>query len=208
MKNSHKVFLVLGIMVMLVAAKAWREKPPPPPGPPPEPEKIKPVEFPAKAKWFNSQPLRMADLKGRKVVLIQFWRFECPHCAQSAPQMVRLYHQFKNQGLVLIGVHTPGMGNEAEADARQVEKKIREWKVDYPVVLDNDAYLWKKYQARVYPTLYLIDKKGEVDRVVEDVESGRGMASLVDGVMKLCKDLKSPSPQAAQRVEEKTAPTQ
>ncbi len=210
MKHGFKLLTIFSVLGLLVALKYWDENSAPlsrvrtPNRPTHAPE------FPKGLQWFNSKPLRLSDLKGKKAALVQFWRFGCPHCAQAAPRVVKLYHQFKAQGLVVVGVHTPSsavspsQGVAEELDSRQVEKKIREWKIDFPVALDNDADLWTKYGAQVYPTFFLIDKKGKIKQTLEGETR---QTFLEDSVRKLCRDLKSPSSQSAQRAD-KTTPTQ
>lgn len=198
MKNSYKALIVLGVLGAVVAAKYFGEPSPPKPPPPPKPPGV--TEFPKGAKWFNSEPLRLADLKGKKVVVLQFWRFECAHCQRVAPDVVRLHQAFKDQGLVLIGVHTPSQGSETESDPVQVENKIREWQIGYPVVLDNDAFLWKAYDCHGYPTFFVIGKTGKITRVVT-ADDPRAVSTVAAAVQKACAELKNKGSSTSQRME-------
>ncbi len=190
MKNSFKALIVVGVLGAIVVAKYFGEPPPPTPPPPPKPPKV--TEFPKGAKWFNSEPLRLADFKGKKVVTLQFWRFECAHCQRVAPDVVRLHQTFKDQGMVLIGIHTPSQGSENEADPVQVQNKIREWQIAYPVVLDNDAFLWKAYDCHSYPTFFVIDKTGKIARVVT-ADDPQALTTLATVVQEACAELKKDS---------------
>lgn len=211
MNNRYKIFVGLGIIALIVVAKAVQEK-----NSKPRPERLEnliqkpkelktPPEFTDQEKvWFNmkkSKPLRMADLKGKKVVLVEFWRFGCPHCVQTAPQVAQLYRSYKNRGLEIIGIHTPGQGAVDEADPKQVEQRVREWNIEYPVVLDNRQRLWKAYSVQSYPTFYLIDKDGNVHLRVES-DRMDAIKVLTDNINKLCSDLQKASQKAAQRADQ------
>ncbi|MCS6859814.1 MAG: redoxin domain-containing protein [Abditibacteriales bacterium] len=187
MKNSYKALIIVGVLGAVMAAKYFAEPPPPTPPPPPKPPGV--TEFPKGAKWFNSAPLRLADLKGKKVVVLQFWRFECAHCQRIAPDMVRLHQAFKDQGLVLIGIHTPAQGSQTESDPAQVQRKIREWGIPYPVVLDNDGLLWKKYDCHGYPTFFLINKTGKITHVIT-ADDPQAITTLATAVQEACAALK------------------
>lgn len=201
MKNSYKALIVLGVLGAIVAAKYFGEPPPPTPPPPPKPLGV--TEFPKGAKWFNSPPLRLADFKGKKVVVLQFWRFECAHCQRVAPDVVRLHQTFKDQGVVLIGIHTPSLGSETEADPVQVQNKIREWQIAYPVVLDNDAYLWKAYDCHGYPTFFVIDKTGKIARTIT-ADDPQATTTLATAIQQACAELKKKDSSTSQRMKSPT----
>lgn len=190
MNSKFKGLILFGVIGLLIAAKAISEretknsevKLPPPP----KPEEVKVTEFPEKLKWFNSKPLRMKELKGKKVVLLEFWRFGCPHCLQAAPQVVGLYEAYKDKGLLVIGIHAPTPGNPEENDVKLLEQKIKDMQIPFPVVQDSEQFLWNKYQAKSLPTYYLVDKKGKIERIVH----ADNLPTVLDGVRKLCGDLK------------------
>src|SRR5882724_4891936 len=58
------------------------------------------------AQWLNSGPLRLADLRG-KVVLVDFWTHGCINCVRTLPHVTGLYEKYKDRGFVVIGIHTP-----------------------------------------------------------------------------------------------------
>jgi thiol-disulfide isomerase/thioredoxin len=117
--------------------------------------------------WINSPPLRMADLRG-KVVLVEFWTFECWNCHNVEPYIKQWHTRYREQGLQVITVHAPEF--ERERDADNVRAYVDRAGIQYPVVLDNDFANWNRYRNRFWPTLYLIDKRG----VIRHVKIGEG----------------------------------
>ena len=117
-------------------------------------------EFTGKATdWINSEPLTVDDLKG-KVVLLDFWTFDCWNCYRSFPWLTDLEQRFASQGLQLIGIHTPEFAHEKKRE--NVIAKTKEFKLHHPVMMDNDFKYWKAMQNRYWPTYYLVDKKGNI----------------------------------------------
>lgn len=111
------------------------------------------------ADWLNSEPLRIADLRG-SVVLIDFWTFECWNCYRSFPWLNSLEDRFEDDGLIVIGVHSPEF--ERERDRQAVLAKVREFGLDHPVMIDNDFSYWRAMGNQYWPSFYLIDKQGAV----------------------------------------------
>ena len=109
--------------------------------------------------WLNGQPLRLADLRGR-VTLIEFWTFDCINCRNVYPALAQWHQVYAPYGLVIIGVHTPEFRHEREI--KNVQAIIDEWRVPYPVAIDNDLETWLAYRNRVWPSLYLVDKRGVI----------------------------------------------
>ncbi|CAN7428655.1 thioredoxin family protein [Trinickia sp. LjRoot230] len=116
-------------------------------------------EFTHLDKWLNSQPLTLHALRG-KVVLIDFWTYTCINCIHTLPYVERWHEQYKDQGLVVIGVHTPEYPFERSTE--NVEAAIRRFGLRYPVAQDNDYATWNAYQNRYWPAFYLVDKRGHV----------------------------------------------
>jgi len=112
--------------------------------------------------WLNSPPKTMADLRG-KVVLVEFWTFECWNCHNVEPYIKQWHARYADQGLQIITVHTPEFDRERNAD--NVRAYVKRAGIQYPVVLDNDFSNWNRYQNRFWPTLYLIDKRGNIRHV-------------------------------------------
>lgn len=111
------------------------------------------------ATWFNSPPLQVADLRGR-VVMVEFWTYGCINCQHVIPAMQDWYARYKDQGLEIVGVHTPEFG--FEADTANVEAAIARLGVAWPVAVDNDKTTWRAYGNRYWPAMYLIDKAGNL----------------------------------------------
>ena len=109
--------------------------------------------------WFNGQPLTMADLKG-KVVLIDFWTYSCINCIRTLPYVTKWYDTYKGNGLVVVGVHSPEFA--FEKDAVNVKNAISQFGIKYPVVQDNDYGIWTAYGNEYWPAEYLINQKGEI----------------------------------------------
>jgi thiol-disulfide isomerase/thioredoxin len=111
--------------------------------------------------WFNSDPLKLADLKG-KVVLVDFWTYSCINCIRSLPYIQAWYEAYKDDGFVVIGVHAPEF--DFEKVPANVERAIQDRKLTYPVVQDNDLKTWDNFSNHYWPAHYLIDADGRVRR--------------------------------------------
>ena len=111
------------------------------------------------ANWLNSEPLTLDELRG-KVVLIDFWTYTCINCIRTLPHVQGWYEQYQDDGLVVIGVHSPEF--EFEKDTGNVQNAIDMYGLTYPVAQDNDFATWKNYNNRYWPAKYLIDAKGNI----------------------------------------------
>lgn len=109
--------------------------------------------------WINSRPLTLEELRG-KVVLIDFWTYSCINCIRTLPYVTDWYETYKDDGFVVIGVHTPEFAFERET--RNVEQAIHRYGITYPVAQDNDYEIWKAYKNRYWPAHYLIDAQGKI----------------------------------------------
>jgi len=109
--------------------------------------------------WLNSPPLTPEGLKG-KVVLIDFWTYSCINCLRSIPYVRAWYEKYKNQGLVVIGVHTPEFA--FERNIVNVRAAISDLKINYPVAIDNDYAIWRAFDNEYWPAHYFIDAKGRI----------------------------------------------
>lgn len=110
-------------------------------------------------RWLNSQPLSMKDLYG-KVVLVEFWTFGCWNCRNIEPQIRQWHQRYKDEGLVVIGVHTPEFSYERKLD--KLRNYVDEHGIRYPVVIDNDTEIWQAFHNWAWPTIYLINRQGEI----------------------------------------------
>lgn len=117
--------------------------------------------------WLNSSAIRLADLKG-KVVMVEFWTFGCYNCRNVEPHVKEWYRKYMDQGFVVIGVHSPEFSYER--DIEKVQAYLTEHGIRYPVPIDNDFATWRRYGNRYWPAMYLIDKQG----VIRYVRIGEG----------------------------------
>jgi thiol-disulfide isomerase/thioredoxin len=109
--------------------------------------------------WLNSKPLNAADLRGH-VVLVDFWTYSCINCLRTIPYINAWNAQYKDAGLIIIGVHTPEFAFEKDPD--NVRKAIRELSIAYPVALDDNYKVWEAFNNNYWPADYLIDTDGNV----------------------------------------------
>lgn len=109
--------------------------------------------------WFNSPALSLAALKGQ-VVLVDFWTYACINCLRTLPHVNRWAETYRDQGLVVVGVHTPEFAFERSAS--NVWTAIKRHGVKHPVAMDNDHATWKAYENRYWPAHYLIDGRGRI----------------------------------------------
>ena len=114
-------------------------------------------DFTGATAWVNGEPLKMADLKG-KVVVVHFWTHGCINCVHNYPHMRAWHDRFKDKGVVIVGVHTPEFASEKDLD--RIKAKAKENKLTFPIAVDNDSALWKAYRIRYWPTVLLVDKRG------------------------------------------------
>jgi thiol-disulfide isomerase/thioredoxin len=111
------------------------------------------------ASWINSKPLTLAELRG-SVVLIEFWTFDCINCRRSLPWISAMHERYADQGLVVIGVHTPELPQER--DAANVRDAVARLGVKYPVMLDTDYSYWNALDNRYWPAFYLVGPTGQI----------------------------------------------
>ncbi|MDE2427742.1 MAG: thioredoxin family protein [Burkholderiales bacterium] len=116
-------------------------------------------EFQQVQGWMNSPPLNMAHLRG-KVVLIDFWTYTCINCLHTLPYVKQWHDRYRQQGLVVIGVHTPEFPEEK--DTANLQAAIQRLDVRFPVAQDNDYATWNAYRNRYWPALYLINQQGHI----------------------------------------------
>ena len=109
--------------------------------------------------WLNSQPLTKDGLRG-KVVLVDFWTYTCINWLRTLPYVRAWAGKYKEQGLVVIGVHTPEFRFEKDLD--NVRRAVKDRKIDFPVAIDNDYGIWRAFDNHYWPALYLIDAQGRI----------------------------------------------
>lgn len=110
--------------------------------------------------YINSEPFTLADIVGKKVILIDFWTYSCINCQRTTPYLNAWYEKYKDKGLVIVGVHTPEF--DFEKNYQNVASATKKAGIAYPVVLDSNRGTWSAYNNRFWPRKYLIDIDGYV----------------------------------------------
>jgi cytochrome c biogenesis protein CcdA/thiol-disulfide isomerase/thioredoxin len=145
--------------------------------------------------WLNSKPLTPEMLKG-KVVLVDFWTYSCINCLRSIPYIRAWAEKYKDQGLVVIGVHSPEFA--FEKNIANVRKAVSDLKIDYPVAIDNNFAIWRAFKNQYWPAHYFIDANGNIrhhhfgegdyagsERVIQKLLAEAGKANVGDQMVKV-----------------------
>jgi hypothetical protein len=119
------------------------------------------------AEWLNSEPLGPCRLRGR-TVLVNFWTLTCINWLRQEPYVRAWSRAYRDDGLVVIGVHTPEFAFEREI--HRVRQAMKEREIDYPVAVDNDYAVWSAFDNHYWPALYFIDREG----IIRDHHFGEG----------------------------------
>lgn len=109
--------------------------------------------------WLNSAPLTAQALRG-KVVLVDFWTYDCINCRRSMPYVNQWAKKYEKDGLVVIGVHTPEYAYEKLIG--NVRRAVQAMDISYPIAIDNDYAIWRAFNNQYWPAHYFIDAKGQV----------------------------------------------
>lgn len=129
---------------------------------------VQPIELPIEGKlpslvgattWLNSPPLTVDELRG-KVVLINFWTYTCINWLRQLPYVRAWAEKYQEQGLVVIGVHTPEFEFEKTTD--NVCRATTDMSIDYPIAVDNDYAVWRAFGNHYWPALYFVDRQGRI----------------------------------------------
>ncbi len=133
-----------------------------PPSPPPDGLAApRPAPEIADEIWLNGPPQSLAALRqAGRVALVEFWTFGCYNCRNVLPALRGWHTKYTAAGLTIIGVHYPEFSHEREVP--NVERALAELDVRYPVAIDNDGRTWRAYHQNAWPTLYLVDKRGNI----------------------------------------------
>ena len=107
--------------------------------------------------WLNSPPLTASALRG-KVVLIDFWTYTCINWLRTLPYVRAWDEKYRDQGLVVIGVHAPEFA--FEKNLNNVRRAVKDMRIDYPVAVDSDHVIWRAFKNQYWPALYFIDAQG------------------------------------------------
>src|SRR5688572_30672862 len=109
--------------------------------------------------WLNSAPLTVESLRG-KVVLLQFWAFDCPFCAEATPRVIEWHQKYAKDGLVVVAVHTPRL--DYEKDEAKIRDALKKKGIQYAVAVDNKYDIWSDYLCNVWPSHFVIDQQGVI----------------------------------------------
>jgi thiol-disulfide isomerase/thioredoxin len=109
--------------------------------------------------YINTDPITLAELRG-KVVLVDFWTYSCINCIRTIPYLNAWHEKYADEGLVIVGVHTPEF--EFEKDYNNVKAAVEKFEIEYPVAQDNEKGTWKAYENRYWPRKYLVDNEGYI----------------------------------------------
>lgn len=116
-------------------------------------------EFTGITAWVNSEPLTMAGLRGR-VVVVHFWTHGCINCIHNYPALKRWQAKYADRGVLIVGVHTPELAREK--DLERIKAKAKENGLTCAIAVDNDTKTWAAWRNRYWPTAYLVDRRGRV----------------------------------------------
>jgi cytochrome c biogenesis protein CcdA/thiol-disulfide isomerase/thioredoxin len=143
--------------------------------------------------WLNSKPLTADDLKG-KVVLVDFWTYSCINCLRSIPYVRAWAEKYKDQGLVVVGVHSPEFA--FEKNIANVRNAVGDLKIGYPVAIDNNFAIWRAFKNQYWPAHYFIDANGNIrhhhfgegdyagsERVIQKLLAEAGKTNIADGMV-------------------------
>jgi thiol-disulfide isomerase/thioredoxin len=117
--------------------------------------------------WLNSAPLTQTQLQG-KVVLYDFWTYSCVNCVRTLPYLRSLYDRYKDDGLVVVGIHSPEF--DFEKNHTNVQQAVTKLGVDWPVAFDDNMRIWNAFGNQYWPADYIYDRQ---DRQVS-VHFGEG----------------------------------
>jgi thiol-disulfide isomerase/thioredoxin len=109
--------------------------------------------------YVNTSPIKLSDLKG-KVVLVHFWTYTCINCIHTIPHLNDWYEKYANKGFVIAGIQTPEFEFEKNIDS--VKNAVKDFKIKYPIIQDNDYGTWNAYGNRYWPRDYLLDNEGYI----------------------------------------------
>ena len=110
----------------------------------------------SQAEWLNSKPLRLSQLRG-KVVLVEFWAFECVNCRRTQPWLHAIQQRYADKDFVIVSVHTPELPEERSI--ANVRTAVAEQRITNPVMVDGDYSYWNAMKNQYWPAFYVIDKQ-------------------------------------------------
>ena len=140
--------------------------------------------------YINTEPITTEELKG-KVVIVDFWTYSCINCIRTIPYLNGWYEKYSDDGLVILGVHSPEF--EFEKSYNNVKSAVEKFEIRYPVVQDNEMATWKAYKNNFWPHKYIVDHEGyirydhigegayeETESVIQELLNERAIASSLE----------------------------
>ena len=180
---------------MMAAGDAMRMAGPGPTGGPGLPDEGAAPALDGATQWLNSAPLTGDQLRG-KVVLVDFWTYSCINCLRALPYVKAWEQKYRDQGLVVVGVHTPEFA--FERDIGNVTTAMKRLGITYPVPVDNQYAIWRAFHNQYWPAHYLIDARGrlryrhfgegnyaESERVIQQLLQEAGTARVAPGLIEV-----------------------
>ena len=148
--------------------------------------------------WLNSPPLTAAGLRG-KVVLVDFWTYTCINWLRTLAYVRAWAEKYKDEGLVVVGVHTPEFPFEQDED--NVREAAKDLTVEYPIALDSDYAVWRAFSNQYWPAVYIADAQGriryhhfgegaymECERVIQQLLREAGRDGIGDDLVSIVPD--------------------
>jgi hypothetical protein len=139
-------------------------------------ERVHLPSFAGATEWLNSEPLGPAELR-RHVVLVNFWTWTCINWLRQEPYVRAWSHAYRDDGLIVTGVHTPEFSFEHDIDG--VRRATQERAIDYPVAVDNDYEIWRAFANHYWPALYFADRDG----IIREHHFGEGRYEQLERVI-------------------------
>jgi thiol-disulfide isomerase/thioredoxin len=130
-------------------------------------ERLRMPSLAGATEWLNTEPLGLAELRGH-VVLVNFWTLTCINWLRQEPYVRAWSRAYRDDGLLVVGVHTPEFSFEHDIDGVRQAVDVRD--IDYPVAPDNDYAVWSAFANHYWPALYFVDADG----VIRDKHFGEG----------------------------------
>lgn len=170
------------LLILVAAAILFQNLRPAEGGPLSEPLPAPEFTHTGAEEWINTAPLALGDLRG-KVVLVDFWTFDCWNCYRSFPWLKALEARLEPQGLQVVGVHSPEF--EHEKIRENILVKVREFGLTHPVMIDTDFSYWRAMGNRYWPAFYLVDRRGNVRATFAgETHEGDDRAEAIESTIK------------------------
>ncbi|WP_038366367.1 cytochrome c biogenesis protein DipZ [Bosea sp. UNC402CLCol] len=129
--------------------------------------------FDGAVSWLNTAPLKAQELRG-KVVLVNFWTYSCINCIRTLPYVRAWAEEYRDHGLVVVGVHTPEFAFEKKVE--NIRQAAARFGINYPIAVDNDFRIWRAFRNSYWPAIYLVDAQGRI----RHTQFGEGGEALSD----------------------------